>query len=52
MEEFESFETVELTYQCKECGNTWVEFQEFICESECDECGTEQVRAIKVRDIL
>lgn len=52
MEEFESYETIELTYECKNCGNIWTEYNEFICESECGSCGTERVKATKVKDLL
>lgn len=52
MEEFESYETIQLTYHCKECDHVWTEFNEFICDSECDHCGQEKVKAIKVKEML
>lgn len=52
MDEIESYETIELTFKCDDCEEVWTEFQEFVCESECDQCGKEHIKAFKVREFL
>lgn len=50
-EEFDSAAFLDVRYACPHCNNTWTEQYASACDSECRECGTENITALMYKKV-